>query len=60
MQISNRFSGVGTVSEHHLEVHGFESRGCLVLLCLFSKSTGNGVHDVIIRFRKSQLGYANT
>ena len=25
----------------------------------FAKSTGNGVHDVILRFHKSQLGYAN-
>ena len=52
MQIGNRLSEVGTVSEHHLEVPGFESQGCLVLLCLFQKSTGNGVHDVILRFRK--------
>ena len=35
MKISSRLSEVSTVSEHELEVPGFESRGCLVLLCLF-------------------------
>ena len=40
MQISNRVSGVDTVSEHHVKVPGFESRGSLVLPCLFQNQQG--------------------
>ena len=59
MQINVPGGGVDTVSDQNPQILGFESPGYLILLYpFFSNSTGQDLHDVIVRFRKSPLGYA--
>ena len=59
MQIGVLGGGVDSVTDYNSQVPWFESRIPDSSLP-FSNSTGHDPHDVIVRFGRSRLGYANT